>query len=256
MSINSKVKLLDGFLSITPSNITDYSIEIEAKSSSNENGLEINERTITATKTGFYTIYFSVPKTKKTFLKDYLVVEVVSELMDDKITQISSVCELNKEIGIDEIFTISNTNYVVAISNSDVAIITENKFKALKTGEHDIELSLSKDYISYIYTFPILVKEKSNVTLDLYIDDEILTDNLTIEKSVGERFLITYELLENNAPTTNQEIDVEIVYGEAVNIINVKSPIITLECIGKGSVKLIITAKQLGTKFEISFDIE
>lgn len=256
MSINSKVKLLDGFLSIVPSNITDYSIEIEPKSVNNENGLEINERTITATKTGFYTIYFIVPKTKKTFLKDYLVVEVVSELLDDKITQISSVCEINEEIEIDELFTISDTNYVVAISNLDVAIITENKFKALKIGEHDIDLSLSKDYISYIYTFPILVKEEPNITLDLYIDDEILTDNLTIEKSVGERFLITYELLENNVLTTNQEIDVEIVYSEAVKIISIKSPIITLECIGKGCVKLIITAKQSGTKFEISFNLQ
>lgn len=251
---NGKVVLNSGYLRILPKEIVDFEIEIEPKSEEDINGLVFNNNVITAYKTGVYTITFSVKKSATKYLKDYLTVKVVSEFEDDKILQIKNTLLLNNPEPIENVFTIDNI-YTVSILNNDELKLITNILTPLELGEFDVAFALSKDYVSYIYNFPFIIKEEPRITIELYYEDAIINSGQNIQLSIGETFAFFYEVKDKNFEIAEQEIDIKIIGDGVLKVLSSASPMIILKCLGYGSVTFEITVVGNNEVFEYNLII-
>ena len=232
---NNKVELLSGYIKVEPSeafsNLT-YSILDENENPSTK--LKFKNNVIESSETGKYIIKFSVPKNENAYLTDNILIIVTAENNSNFISLNKTNLIHNETYMLDDIFILPSYATDVCIK-SDNLNFNNLTIKPFKTGEVEVEVTYSYQYVKYFNTFTLKVWPKTEYSINI-----INVQGNTINKvcNVGDVLVLNYEIKYGEKEHINQKITVET--NESVINYEITAPLIKIKCVKKGSTRFKI----------------
>lgn len=235
--INTKVKLISGYINITPANAIDkLTYKITRKSGSGIGGITFNNNIITANSIGSYSIKFKVPKSASTNFSKTIDIIVYEEKTSSHISQTNNSIIIGENKNINDIFSIVDGDYKVESDNKTT--ISNDNISGITTGESKITFTFTKNYIQYIYDFTLTIKEQPiyeivilNGTNNII---EIDFEDIPYAK-------IHYEIRNGNEKHLIQDVIAVSENNDVVKVLNYPGPFVNLEAVGLGEATITIT---------------
>ena len=235
--IDSKVKLLSGYVNITPAMAIDkLTHEITRKSGSGIDGITFNDNVITANSLGTYSMKFKVPKSESTNFSKTINIVVYEDKNSSHIYQTSNSINIGDNKNVNEIFTILDNNYQVETDNK--AIISNGVINGMALGETKIKFTFTKNYVKFIYDFILTIKEQPVYNI-LILNG---TDNIIeIDLDKNPYAKIHYEIRNGNEKHIYQDVVAVSDNENIVRVVNYPEPFINIEAVGLGETTITIT---------------
>lgn len=238
LSVGSKVELLNGYISVTPSNTkSKIRNEISSKNST-VSGISFEDDTITAKSVGVYTIKFLIAKSSSADLSDSLTINVVDHDQDTNVKMLKNNFTSNTTVDICNIFEFDDMFTSYSILDNENLNYNTGSIEFLSTGKPTIELNLSTNYLNYSYKFDVLITPQYTSSIQIFEENSGI---INISAEVGEKFEIGYQIIHNSNENETQEIYIEILSGN-VKIESITSPIISCRCTDISPVTLLISS--------------
>lgn len=234
MAINETVVLKD-YLTVKPKKFfNDTKIEI-ISDNKQTNDLTFKNGTITASKTGFYKICFSI-NTSKTKIKTEVLSVIVQE-MCSHIELKTNKLELGKIYSIDDIINNKTASEVSVNFDNKYLRFKSNKLTTLKEGTTTIEIGVTSGNVICCFEFNIIIFKPTvcKIVLPDYLNENCIE---TSKNMLG----INYQIMYGDAEFVDQTIQAELSDDTIACIMFSDAPMIYVKKFSKGRVTLKLTS--------------
>lgn len=236
LTVGSSVELLDGYLTITPSDCSSQMrTEISSKNST-ISGITFKNNIITANSLGTYTIKFLIAKSEYSDASDILTITVVDDDDDTNVEILNNNFTNNTTVNILNIFSFDEMFKNFSVDENEYLTYLSNSVKFTSTGRTEIGLNMFTSYLKFSYKFNILINPQYTACIEISDENNGV---LEISAEVGDSFEISYVIVYNS--NENESQDISIPSNDSVEILTITSPIITCKCLSKTTSTLTIT---------------
>ncbi|MBE5741296.1 MAG: hypothetical protein E7351_02040 [Clostridiales bacterium] len=230
---NTSVKLLSGFISVTPDTMaSELTYSLVPLGSSVLEGIKFEGNIISAILEGSYAITFSVPKSDTESFTKTITIYIHSDIDKADIVQDTNTIVLGETKALADIFTIHNAEMTVSIDTDDSIVYADGKFTAITIGNNLVNVSLEGGYLRCCYQFTIRTKDLPRYDI---IADDIIEVNLAKKTK-----LIYFEVRDRLESGVLQKVETMISNENVATVVKVDEMTIKIKLLSQGTTTLTL----------------